>query len=248
MFQDWTSAVVFKLQKKVSGSWVEQVTISDDTYGEYYPQGSFASKPKYAGFIVNWQSVLSTIGEGQYRVEVVETNPLYPSGTSKYSMPFCLKEYNCKTAENTVRFDWTNTKKLGDITNDKRILDFGDIVWPGQLRVKNSIFGYPKSEYETEEVQYTNGEFQTVSDKQTETYQLVIGSTPSFIHDMLKTDALMSGTLKVTDYSSNNPGTFVKKDVKKKSGWEPRWKKSSKCAPVTIELQPRFNNLEIDNC
>lgn len=248
MFQDWTTSAEFVIQKKIAGNWTDQVTIADDTYGDYYPQGSFASKLKYAGFIVNWASVLSTIGEGLYRIKVTEVNPLYPSGTSQYSMSFCLKEYSCKTAENTVRLDWTNTKKIGDIMNDRRKLDFGDIVWPGQLRIKNSIFGYPKSAYETEEVQYQNGEFQTVSDKQTETYQLVIGPVPSFIHDLIKTNALMSGTLKVSDYSTNNPARIVNKDVKKKSGFEPRWKKTTKCAPVTIELEPRYNNLENDFC
>ncbi len=248
MFQSWTTSAIFVLQKKTGGTFIDKTTITDNSYGTWYPQGAFASKPKYAGFIADWKFIRLDFGDGIYRVKVTEINPLYPEGIVKYSMQFCLKEFTCTAPENTVRLDWTNTKKLGDITNDKNILDFGDIVWPSQLRVPNSIFGYPKSIYETEEIQYTNGQFETVVDKQTETYTLTIGLIPSYIHDMLKTNALMSGTLQITDYSSNNPATILQKDVKKKSGWEPRWSKTNKCAPVTIELEPRYNNLEIDRC
>jgi len=248
MFQDWTTSAVFVLQKQIGGTYIDQVTITDDTYGEWFPQGSFPSKLKYAGFIAYWNQIKSGFGEGIFRMKVTEINPLEPSGIIKYSMPFCLKEFTCTTPENTVRFDWTNTKKLGNISNDKEILDFGDIVWPSQLRIPNSIFGYPKSAYETEEIQHTNGQFETVVDKQTETYQLTLGRIPSYIHDILKTNALMSGTLQITDYSSNNPASILQKDVKKKSGYEPRWTKTNKCAPVTLELEPRYNNLEIDRC
>jgi hypothetical protein len=250
LFQEWTTSVVFVLQKKVGGIFIDKATITDNTYGEYFPQGYWSDFPKYAGFIIEWDSVLNAFNEGIYRLKVTEVNLLNPSGKVSYSQNFCLKEYNCNTSNNTVRLEWYQNGKLGNISNDTEKFNFGNLNLYNQMRLPKAIFAYPKSEYQTEEIQYPNGEFQEVKDIQTETYILTLGLMPSYVHDILKTYALMSGSLTITDYSANNPAMIIRKAVKKKSGYEPRWSKQNKCAPVTLELQPRFNNLETSstNC
>lgn len=244
MFQDWTTSAIFVIQKKTGTTFIDKGTVNDNSYGEWFPQNSFKKKPKYAGFIANWSLILAAWGEGIYRVKITEFNPLNLSGKENFSMEFCLKQFSCFNWENTVRLEWYSNYEIGNINDDKDILDFADINWFNQLRIPNSIFGYPKSSYETQENQHTNGEFEPVTDVQTELYQLTIGLSPAYIHDIIKTYALMSSKLSITDYSSNNPQGIYYKDVKKKSGFEPRWGKQRKCAPVTIELEPRFNNLE----
>lgn len=248
MFADWTTAAVFVLQKLESGVYVDKNTIVDNTFGEWFPQGSFDSKPKYAGFIAHWALILPVYGVGEYRIKTTQTNPLNPTGQDKFSHPYCLSVFGCGGFDNTVRLEWHQNGKIGSMEKDEDILDFADINWFNQYRIPNSIFGYPKSSYETEEIQYTNGEFEEVTDIQTQTYTLTIGLLPSYLHDIIKTYALMSGTLVVSDYSTNNPTQITNKKVKKSSGYEPRWTKQNKCAPVTIELEPRINNLEKDDC
>jgi hypothetical protein len=248
LFQSWTTSAVFTLQKKTGGVFVDKATLNNSDYGVFSPMGTFTGFPTYMGYTRHWDAVLDEFNEGIYRLKVVEINPLNPSGKTSFSVEYCLKTFNCNTWENTVRLEWYSNGKLGNINDDKEILNFGKLNLYNQMRVSKSIFGYPKSTYEEEEIQYTNGEYERVKYVQTEKYTLDIGRCPSYIHDIIKTYAIMGNNLMLTDYSSNNPSTFVQKAVRLKSGYEPRWSKQNKCAPVTIELEPRFNRLEIDRC
>lgn len=245
MGADWTTSIKFFIEKLVGSTWTEQDEVTDDTYGEYYGQGDFDSKLKYAGIVIYWKEILDAFGVGEYRIRYEEENDL--GDKTSYSREFCLKVYGCST-DNTVRLEWTNTKGIGNIQNDKEVLDFGEIVWPQQVRIPMSFFGYPISTYETEEIQYQNGEFQDISNDQKEEYQLITGALPAWLHNEIKTLACQSGTLIVTDFSSNNPQEIIRKGVKLTSGYEPRWKKTNKCAPVTLKFKPQFNRLEIYKC
>jgi hypothetical protein len=245
MFESWTTDASFTIQKKVSENVFDDVAEFSSTYGEYYPLGSFTNKPKYAGIVIEWASVL-TFGEGEYRIKISETNPM---GTKvSYSKTYCLKEWNCELANNTVRLEWNNNKGIGDINNDRNILDFANLDWYSQVRLPQSIFGYPVSTYEVEEIQYNNGQFEDYKNVQNETYTLVTGALPAWVHNILKTLACQSKNLRITDYSQNNPQRIIQKAVKLTSGYEPRWIRGSKCASVTLEFKPTFNRLEIYRC
>lgn len=245
MGKDWTTDIEFIIQKNVANVWTDQATITDDTYGEYYAMGYFSSKTKYSGVVIYWKDVLLAFGAGEYRIKSTEINPL--GEDILYSKTSCLKEWVC-TPENTVRLEWYNNKGIGDIDNDRNVLDFSDLNWYNQVRIPSSVFGYPKSTYEEEEIQYQNGQRQDVTSIQEETYTLQLGPIPAWLHNIIKTLAFQSGTLEITDYSPNNPQELIKKSVKRTSAYEPRWIKGSKCAPVTVELKPTYNRLEIDRC
>ncbi len=243
--QNWVTAIALTLDKKIGSSFVEQTTLVDNTYGDFFAFGDFASNPTYSGIVLHWDLVLAAFGEGEYRIKAVET---YPLGTRDlFSKSFCLKTFNC-SPDNTVRLEWNLNGGFGDIENDRDIVDYGTTNFFFQVRIPLSFFGYPRSEYETEEVQFSNGEFEDITSVQTETYVLKLGSIPAWLHNILKTYALESGSLLITDYSNNNPQEFIQKAVRRKSSYEPRYKQNNKCAPVTIELQPQFNRLEKDRC
>jgi len=245
MSQNWATAVVFTIQKMVGSSWTDQVAIMDNTYGEFYDQGAWPSKPYYAGILIYWKNVLALLGVGEYRIKTVETIPLGPNTT--FSRASCLHEYGC-AVENSVRLEWWNNKGIGDINNDRSILDFSDLNWYNQVRLPLSIFGYPTSTYETEEIQYDNGEWLDVVKTQEEKYQLITSALPAWLHGTIKTLACQANELLVTDYSPNNPQEIIQKQVKLTSEYSPRYTRGSKCAPVTLEFKPSFNNLEIYRC
>lgn len=245
MASSWVSSILFFIEKKAGSTWVEQDSITNNSYGGYYPQGSFSSKLYYAGLLMEWKEVLGAFGVGEYRIRIDQVNPILSGST--YSQNFCLKEYNC-SPDNSVRLEWYNNKGIGDINNDKEILDFSDLNWYSQMRLPMSFFGYPKSTYQTEEVQYQNGEYQDISNDQEEKYQLITGALPAWAHNTIKTLACQGTKLYITDYSSNNPSEIIQKQVKLSSAYEPRWKKSSKCAPVTLEFKPANNRLELFKC
>lgn len=242
---NFITTIEFAIEKKIGTIYVEQAIITDNSYGEYYAQGDFASKPDYSGIIIYWSLILTAFGVGEYRIKTTQTNSL--GDQISYSKPYCLKEYVC-APENTVRLEWWLNNGIGNIDNDREVLDFADLNWYNQIRIPKSIFGYPTSTYEIEQVHYSNGEFEDITNVQTEKYQLISGPMPAWVHNLIKTYAMQGDDLQITDYSPNNPQEIREKRVKIVSAYEPRWTRGSKCAPVTIELEPSFNNLEKDRC
>lgn len=243
--QGWVSDISFVLQKYVSSVWTDQATITDDTYGEYYPQESFETKASYSGVVLYWASILTAFGEGEYRIETTQATPL--GDQVSYSRTFCLREWNCYL-DNYVRLEWYCDDIFGDIDNDKEVLDFIGVNWYFQVRIPQSFFGYPRSEYEEETIQYTNGQFKKVKSVQTEKYTLKLGSIPAWLHNLIKTLAMQNDSLLITDYSTNNPQEIIQKAVRITSSYEPRYKIGHKCAPVTLELTPVWNRLEKTIC
>lgn len=244
MPEDWVSAITFVIQKYSGSAWSDQATISDQSYGEYYDQGDLEGHPTYAGIVLYWSNILSAFGAGEYRIKITQTNPI--EDAVSFSRTYCLKEYNC-IATPQVRLEWECNDGYGDIDDDKKILDFSDLNWYFQIRLPG-FFGYPVSEYEEDEIQYSNGEIQTIDSVQTETYQLKIGGVPAWVHNLLKSLAMQADTLRITDYSENNPQELKHKYVRRSSSYEPRWKTGSKCAPVTVELKPTNSRLERFAC
>ena len=246
MFEAWTSGVVIKLQKLSAGTYSDLVTIANDDLGEYYHLGYWTSKPYYAGVVLYWKEVYATYSTGTYRISFTETNPTGTNTT--YSKPYCLKAYGCGAADNTVRLEWWLNKGIGDIDNDQRVLDYSTLNWYSQIRLPQSFFGYPKSSYETETIQYSNGQIDDIKNIQTEKYILKIGLVPAWVHNIVKTYACQADTLKITDYSPNNPQQIVEKAVRLVSAYEPRWSEHSKCASVRLEFEPKYSRLERFKC
>ncbi len=234
--------IQYVLQKKDSGGvWQNQTIINDNDYGEFYPLGNWSDRPSYSGFVLYWTLVYAAFGLGDYRVEVTETLP----GAAKvsYTKPICLRLWTCNL-HNSVRLESYLNKKIGDIDNDREVKDFADINWYSQIRLPNSIFGYPKSTYQEEQSQYPNGEILNIQDNQEERYELLTDLLPAWVHNIVKTYFLQADSLFITDYGKNNPQEIVKKQVMRTSAYEPNWNKSNKCAFVVVEFKPTFNRLE----
>jgi hypothetical protein len=186
----WLTGVVYKIQKSVGGSWVTQATIADQTYGEWYDLGSKPDYPKYSGVVIYWSVVLAAFGTGGYRIQAIKTIPI--GNQTVNSQEYCLNTLNC-LPDTTVRLEWYMNKGIGDIDSDRDVLNYGDTNSYYQVRLPLSFFGYPRSEYETEEIQYSNGMFENITDVQSETYTLKIGGIPAWLHNIIKTYALASG-------------------------------------------------------
>lgn len=246
-----TSAVAVVLQKYSSGSWGGNYAITG-SLGNTYALGTWTTQPKYAGVIIFWSGVYTTHGPGQYRVRWTETFNGNPKET--FSKPFCLKLFNCNYHNGTVRLEAWVDKGIGNIFLDKNIIDFtgvkvnpNDPGWYFQVRVPGR-FGDSKSDYESEEIQYRNGQRQKVTDKQDEKFVLKIRAIPEWLHDTIKTFYLQGDKLQVTDYNANNPKSYVKKEVMRNASYEPNRFNGSKCSPVRLEMKATYNRLERFRC
>jgi hypothetical protein len=203
--------------------------------------GTYSAIPKFSSILIHWNLIYAAWGLGKYRIKIEETTP---TGTvTTYSKPYCLTLWTCNL-HNSVRLEAYINKGIGDIDNDRNILNFSTSNHYMQLRLDRSIFGYPTSSYEEEQIQYANGEIDNVADNQEEKYTLLTMPLPAWIHNIIKTYYLQADKLLITDYGKNNPQEIVKKELKRTSGYEPKWNKATKCAIVTVEFKPKWNNLE----
>ncbi len=247
----WTTGIVYTIQKLLTEpDTYEDKSVFSTSYGENFPMGTYPAIPKYSSILIYWTLVYGAWGLGKYRIKIEESTP---AGTlTSYSKPYCLRLWSCHL-HNSVRLEGFINKGIGDIDNDKNILNFSTSNHYMQLRLDKSIFGYPTSTYEVEEIQYPNGQIENVADNQEEKYTLLIGGTygtgvPAWVHNMIKTYYLQADKLLITDYGKNNPQEIVKKEVKRTSAYEPKWTKAHKCATVSVEFKPVYNRLERFRC
>ena len=112
-----------------------------------------------------------------------------------------------------------------------------------QLRVPG-FFGYEKTEYEREDIEYENGLQVKVRDEAVQKYTWISGRLPKYIHDQIKIYFLMADKLMVSDYCKNNSDYYInQKEVIADGNYAPEYKITSRLARVTVEFKDRYQNV-----
>lgn len=245
--KDLYTAAVIIIQKYVNGSWADQVTVSDNTYGTYYSYGTLTNtngQLKYVGLFVEWRDVLSAFGEGSYRFKFKATDFQAADTETLYPFEFCLNNYTLDRADFTTRFSWNTQGFRADYIFEQDTWDFTQIEngWDNMLRLPQSIFGDLRAEFSREFIRYQNGQQKYLQDEQVEAYTWHSGQYPAELHNYIKTNILQSDTLTVTDYNSNNPNIFKDKAIKANSNYEPDWKYNNRRAFVSVDFVEEYQN------
>lgn len=257
MQSEYITSITLKLEKKEAGVWVEKTTISDQTFGSFFDYGFFDNNlfEKALGFKPTWSTILTTYGAGCYRFKTEEaTIVASPSEINNYSPVYTLKQYTPELADKTFRIEWFNNSTLGVSERDPRKQDFKNIGavagvdargWQQCIRLKG-VFWYQESEYLLENTRYESGRLEKYRQEQTPIYKLRILPVGAYIHNLLRTQALMSDDIYITDYNSTGIDIYKQKHVELRSGYPPNWfiNNSSK-ASVELEFNQKINNLEI---
>jgi hypothetical protein len=241
-FEPIVTGASMVLKKWVNGAWADQAAITSSNYGTFNAFGYYVNNEdqNFISLKIEWSKVLALLGEGNYKVTTSYTVPIFGDQTVD-SYEFCLQTYTPQLADGTVRLEYWLSGTTGDIEDDTKIKDFGTLSVYNSLRVKG-FFGYPKSNYKEEDIQYGNGQSVYVEDEQLPAYKCKLLLLPFFIHEILRTDFMMADTLAVTDYNSKNNAFFVQKFVRKDSGYDPKWYElQSNLATVELQFKPQFN-------
>ena len=230
-------------KKWSDGDWKEVAVITDNTYGKYGSFGYYTNNygQKFISIEIDWAKVLLLQGAGSYKV-TTEYTLAFGGNDSVDSYEFCLNNYTPQRADGTVRLEYWLSGQTGDIEDDKLVKDYGTLNIYNTLRV-NGYFGYPKSTYKEETIDYANtGQTVFVEDEQLPTYKMKLRLLPFFIHEIIRTDFMQADTLAVTDYNSRNNARYVTKYLRKDSGYEPKWYDlSSNLATVELQFKPQYN-------
>lgn len=241
-FGPTTSGATLVLKKWVDGAWVDIETISNNKFGVYGAFGYFVNNEgqNFIKLEIDWSLVLDEEGEGTYKITTEYIDPIF-GNDSFDSYEYCLKTYSQDAANGTVLLEYWMSGVTSDILDDTKIKDYGSQLIHNSFRLRG-VFGYPKATYKEDDIEYNNGQRLFVEDEQTPTYKLNLLLIPFFIHEILRTDFMMADRLAITDYNSLNNGSYVKKYVRKDSGYEPGWYElQSNFASVELQFKQEFN-------
>jgi hypothetical protein len=241
----------FYIEKNVSGTWGTTTLLTGSTYGTYYDFQSL-SQDGYKGFIIHWKNVYNLLGEGVYRFKAI--SEIYGTTSCVVSPPYCLKIYSCHGTNGTVKFEANITGKIGkksgstesqvvDLASQSQLTDLTGIDWYMSIRVPG-FFGNEKTEYETINIEYENGQINNVRDEAIQKYEFNSGRLPKYVHDQLKVYMFMANRLRVTDFNHNNSDYFVnQKEVVREGGYEPEYNIHSRLSKVKVVFKDRIQNL-----
>lgn len=248
-FKDIISSATIYLQKEdCTSGYTNVATLNTNDYGTFYALGfdTNDNDDNYIGYQLNWRDVLSTHGQGNYRIKCDFVSTL--GNGSKYSNEFQLIPYSAGRINGTVRIEYWLNNYIGDNNDDYAVRDFLELNWYNSIRIPG-VFRYNSSPYDEETIQYENGQINPVTDVQKPDYELKTKYLPFFVHDLLRTDILQADTIKITDYNANNTKSYIKKEVRKAGEFRPDWKGLvSRLAPVTIKFYQGVNNLRRKRC
>lgn len=241
-FEKTVTAATIKMYKLVNSAWVLQATIFDNTYGTYGAFGYYTNSlgQKFISLRISWAAVLAAKGAGMFKFTCEYIDGINGNGSID-SYKYCLKEYSAYEAEGTIRLEYWLSGVTEDIFDDTKIKDLGTLVIYNTIRIIG-FFGYPKSAYKSEYIEYQNGQSQFVEDRREPTYEMEIKFAPEFIHAIVRTDFMMADQLAVTDYNSRNNASYVTKYLIKDSEYSPEYYRlQSNNAPVSLKFKPQNN-------
>jgi hypothetical protein len=220
------SLIVITLEKCTgNGVWSTAATISDTTYGTFYPLNGFTTHKSYTGVTINWGKVYVGLGAGCYRIKfqtiiyIVNANGggvpiLTPvlAGCLVSQANFNLKLFNCNLAHRTTKFEMTKTGgTISDATlTDGSYFDLCNISYYDSIRVRG-FFGerdYP--EYLNVLHEYQNTKTTQIRNEVVPKYKWISELTPYFFTKRFPVYGCMSDQLLVSDYNINNSDYTIK--------------------------------------
>lgn len=241
------TAGTFIIQKCVSGTFTDQHTVTDNTYGTY---SDFAVEVKnnfnYISIKnIDWTAVRVAFGVGEYRIKATSTD-IFSNTDITYSFQYNVKDYTPDAANNSVFIKIANTGLLGNINNPRERFSFPD-DWQDAIRIKGK-FGDDSSEYEQERTRYNDGFREYTKLTQVPKYILHVDRAPQNIRNFLRNEVAMANAIQMTDYNNNNANCHIDTDVEIAGGFDPEYVSQVSTAPVKLEFRQAYDNLFKKQC
>lgn len=217
---------------------VDIVEITDNTYGIFNNRGFYSSQDELSTFESDWQSILSTFGEGEYRFRVTTTGfSGVPEKTEKFSQKYCLSLFQGSKVDGTVLFTWTQN---GKILNSN--IDYTGLNLTFYLRLRG-MFGFNEPTLEIDEIEQSNHSFQQIQDQVINEYRFDSELLPEWMTIQVLQNMVLSNTLTVTDYNFFNHNTIIEKDVRLSTIETPTYFAFNKCATLVLKFKERKDNI-----
>jgi len=189
--------ITFKLEK----NGVVVATISDNTFGTFFPAGSLTvpenpDSALYVGFQVSWEKVITIQGVGNYKI-LADTVILGVSNTIT-SQAFRLATYSDRLADGTIRI---KTIQNGNIQSSQ--VDYTGLNWEQNIRIKGKLFGKDPGLI-SDRFLNSQRSLRQIRDQIINTFTIETHLLPSNISNKIIYDLFLSNSIFVTDYNLIN--------------------------------------------
>jgi len=210
--------------------------ITDSSFGELLPAGSFASQLKLSTLYLEWDKVLQSYGEGVYSIRV-ETNALGGGTVDEISQNYTLKIYADNRAEGTVRFAWTQDGLILD-----NQIDFSGLNIEQEIRLKGNIGYNNEAEIVVNEFETSSHSFEQNQDQVLFNYTFQTEPISFFNSTILLKDLIIGNKITVTSYNYYNHWVLTEAELKAESIEEVKDLQFNKCAMFKIKFGERKRN------
>lgn len=247
-----SGTILFKLQKYVSGAWVDSLTLNNDNNGKFYDLESIPNHDGYTGYGINWGAVLGNVGVGIYRFRVESTFGLLTS--CLVSPAFELRAWDCNRAKGTVKFENWLTGVIGEKRIDYQLYDLCTMWWYDSIRVKGWFGYYKVPEYKEVLLEWgspNHGKIQRVRDEAIQGFEYLSNYQKFEIHERFSVYGMMADELRVSDYNLNNSDYSIKRLlVVKDGGYEPEYidNKGQRRSKVKMRFKRGVQGVIKSNC
>lgn len=219
------TAIAMTLQRFQNGAFEDVATLIDNSYGQFFEYGdspdflgnSFTDDfgKSYTGILLDWLLVFNDFGAGNYRMKVAQTDVFSGTTTTYSKARYCLREYDCRLTEGTIRIETLTQGLRGTLEDMAAQIDYST-GWSGMIRLKGT-FKQLDPGYNKEYNQYGDADanaYKPVTDEQVPKYRMQIKPVPGWMDWYVSTNILQADSILVTDYNSRSRHTSVRVPVK----------------------------------
>ena len=209
--------------------------ISDDTYGIFKPFGAIAEQPNLSTFIVQWNKILSALGEGAYQIrkDISITGISY----SELSSMFTLRTFSDFYADKTIRID-IKMDGFMELQN----VDFTGTNYKSSLRV-GGFFGRREPKYEEDNLVFRTKKIEQISMKMVNAYKLQTELLPECVTEQIFDFYLFADEIFLNDYNLNNHSySYKNKAVDYENNEGTKYYTENRKARLNLLFKDRYAN------
>jgi hypothetical protein len=235
------TAATLTIQKCVGGVFVDQHTITDDTYGTFKDFAvEVKNNQKYISIKnILWSAVKASFGVGKYRIKASATD-IFSNQIIDQDFAYNVITYTPNAAENTVFIKITNEGLLGDPNDASKRFAFPD-NWEDGKRVM-ARFGDDFSEFTENHTRYNDGFRQYIDHERVDKAFLYLDRSPWGIRTFFKNEVLMADTITMFDYNTNNANCHIGTMWERSGDFSPDYISQVSKASVKLEFRSSFQN------
>lgn len=178
--------------------------LNDNTYGTYFPPGTYPDQPLKTGYVIDWTTVFNLLGAGTYQIEADQTD--FGTTTTATRWDYEVSLFDEKAASRTVKI---KTFHEGIVQNGE---DYEGVDWTRYIRIPAN-FGKKNAILESDAYETSTRQLRQISDKVLFEYTLESELLIAEVINRFLYDRFLANRMFISSYGLYDHETFFNKEV-----------------------------------